>query len=67
MDLGRARRGDPEILAHALLGPAVNFVIIETLDAAEGPPASRADFATRLVDVIWRGVAPTGAEQPCSR
>jgi AcrR family transcriptional regulator len=60
MDLGRARPCDPDILAHALLGPAVNFVMIETLGAVAGPRPSRAEFAARLVDLTWRGIAPTG-------
>ncbi|MCA1644776.1 MAG: TetR/AcrR family transcriptional regulator [Chloroflexi bacterium] len=67
MDLGRARHGDPEILAHALLGPAVNFVMIETLGANTVPHSSRTEFAARLVDLIWRGVAPAAAEQTCWR
>lgn len=59
MDLGRARQCDPEILAHALLGPAVNFVIIETFGARDVPQlAAREEFAARLVDLIWRGMAP---------
>lgn len=58
MDLGRARRCDPDILAHALLGPAVNFVMIETLGSEDIPRPSRETFAARLVDLIWRGVAP---------
>jgi AcrR family transcriptional regulator len=58
MDLGRARRCDPEILAHALLGPAVNFVMIETLGSDEAPRSSREEFAARLVDLTWRGIAP---------
>ena len=61
MDLGRARRCDPEILAHALLGPAVNFVMIETLGSEDVPRPSREKFAARLVDLIWRGVAPAEA------
>ena len=61
MDLGRARPCDPEILAHALLGPAVNFVMIETLGSDEAPRAAREDFAARLVDLTWRGIAPAGA------
>ena len=61
MDLGRARRCDPDILAHALLGPAVNFVMIETLGADEVPRPSREEFAARLIDLIWRGVAPAEA------
>ena len=61
MDLGRARPCDPDILAHALLGPAVNFVMIETLGSDEMPRPSRAEFAARLVDLIWRGVAPAEA------
>jgi AcrR family transcriptional regulator len=60
MDLGRARRCDPEILSHALLGPAVNFVMIEALGSPEQPRLSREEFATRLVDLIWRGMAPDG-------
>jgi AcrR family transcriptional regulator len=60
MDLGRARQCDPEILAHALLGPAVNYVMIETLDTPEVPRPSRQEFAARLVDLIWRGMAPDG-------
>jgi AcrR family transcriptional regulator len=58
MDLGRARRCDADILAHALLGPAINFVMIETLGAATGARPARPEFAARLVDLIWRGVAP---------
>jgi AcrR family transcriptional regulator len=61
MDLGRARQCDPEILAHALLGPAVNFVMIEALGAADAARPPRREFAARLVDLIWRGVAPAGA------
>jgi AcrR family transcriptional regulator len=61
MDLGRARRCDPEILSHALLGPAVNFVMIEALGSPALPRPSRDEFAARLVDLIWRGMAPDGA------
>ncbi len=61
MDLGRARRCDPDILAHALLGPAVNFVVIETLGSDEVLRPTRDEFAARLIDLIWRGIAPAGA------
>jgi AcrR family transcriptional regulator len=61
MDLGRARRCDPAILAHALLGPAVNFVVMETLGAADPSRPSRQEFANRLIDLIWRGMAPAEA------
>ena len=58
MDLGRARRCDPEILSHALLGPAVNYVMIEALGSPDVHRPSREEFASRLVDLIWRGMAP---------
>jgi AcrR family transcriptional regulator len=58
MDLGRARPCDPAVLAHALQGPAVNFVLMETFGAADASRPSRQEFATRLIDLVWRGVAP---------
>ena len=59
MRLGRARGCDPEILAHALLGPATNYVMLGVL----GPPGltrpGPAEFAAQLVDVMWQGMAPS--------
>jgi AcrR family transcriptional regulator len=56
--LGRMRRVDPEVVARVLLGALSNHVFAKTMGEHARRPISAKRYVTRLVGVLWDGVAP---------
>jgi AcrR family transcriptional regulator len=61
MDLGRIRRFDPEVAARVVLGALLNYVFSELIHPGARRPTDPGRYARRLVDVLWRGLAPVPA------
>ncbi len=60
--LGYLRAGEPQTIAHALVGAIVNYVAMQTM-MSQSIPASSIEisedrFIAQLIDIIWTGIAP---------
>jgi AcrR family transcriptional regulator len=56
--LGRVRRGDPEVVARALLGALLNHAFYRMIGVHVRRPISARRYVTGLVDVLWNGLEP---------